>query len=198
MQTLLFFWLPALFGNPAQQELGVRLSEPLNWDEAPFESRDDERGPAILQCSIHPHCHLQHELPPPRPRQSPVAQQAQKGAWPHGDDSDQPDLCLHQLRRCNGMPVGYGGMVELDDGCLLQLVVLAPGVVVDYCRVDCCRPRLIVVAGQDQGAAVGHGDDLLPGCQHHAVPVAQECAQQGSVESESGHQVLSAFCVWTL
>ena len=57
------------------------------------------------------------------------------------------------------MPLGHG--VELDD---CQFVVLVPGVVVD--RADCCRPGLFVVAGQDQGPAVGYGDGLLPGCQH--------------------------------
>jgi hypothetical protein len=30
------------------------------------------------------------------------------------------------------------------------------------------------------------------------VPVGQEYAQQGSAESEPGHQVLSAFCAGTL
>lgn len=122
LQTLLVFWLPALVENPAQQEPGERSSEWLNWDEAveaesvmapaPFEPRDDERGPALLQCSIHL---LQHELPPPCPRPSPVAQQAQYVArHGHGDDRPEPDLCLHQL------------------------VVLVPGVVVDYCCADCC------------------------------------------------------------
>jgi len=57
---------------------------------------------------------------------------------------------------------------------------------------------LVAVAGQILGAAaVEVGDDLPPGCRHrlqHVVRVVQECAQQGLVESNSGHQVLSAFC----
>lgn len=171
LQTLLVFWLPALVENPAQQKPGERLSEWLNWDAAveaesviapaPF----DECGPALLQCSIHLHCH----------RPSPVAQQAQYVArHVHGDNQPEPDLCLYQL------------------------VVLVPGVVVDYCCADCCRLGLFVVAGQNQSAVVGHGDGLLPGWRHHTVPVGQEYAQQGTAESEPGHQVLSAFCAGTL
>jgi hypothetical protein len=77
--------------------------------------------------------------------------------------------------------------------------MLVPGVIVDYCRADCCQFGLFVVAGQKQSGAVGHGDGLLPGHGHHAtVPVGQEYTQQGSAESEPGDQVLSAFCAVTL
>ncbi len=45
--------------------------------------------------------------------------------------------------------------------------------------------------------AVAGGDDLHPGCRHrlqHVVRVVQGCAQQGLVEFDSGHRVLSVFC----
>src|SRR6266568_3235429 len=104
MQALLVFWLPVLVGNSAAQEPGVHSSEWLNWDKveaentishAPFEPCDNKHGPALLQCPLHLRCHLQHNLSPPHPQQSPVAQQAHYTAL-HGDN--QPDLCFHQFQ----------------------------------------------------------------------------------------------------
>ena len=54
-----------------------------------------------------------------------------------------------------------------------------------------------MIAGQDQSATLGRDDGLLLGYRYtsqHGVCVAQEYAQQGSAESESG---LSASCAWS-
>lgn len=125
---------------------------------------------------------------------------------------------LDELPAKEGGVENYDGRQHFDCWLQLELVEL---VVVDCLAdsqfqvtsglrqgedgfADCCRldgenaVGPFAVAGQILGtAAVEVGDDLPPGCRHqlqHVVRVVQECAQQGLVESDSGHQVLSAFC----